>query len=427
MRIWLVVSYEPLPGVDGDVRLLRYGMLGSRLAALGHEVSFWTSTFDHVRKRQRSDSSVTVELAPGLTGQLVHAPGYPRNRSIARWRHNRILGKEFLTRASREREPEIIVACLHAVELSERVIEYAHPRGIPVVVDIVDRWPDFYLTALPPRIRSLAKWALMTEYARSRRVLRAARCITAVSESYLQWGLEVARRPRRGDDRPFVLSYPTSLNSDSVMTGGRWKELLQMWGVRDSSLVVAFLGMFAGSYDVETVLDAAKLLAERGRDDVQIVLGGAGDKDASLRKRARDLPGVILPGWLDREAGQCLLNRASVGLAAYTRGTFQSLPYKPFEYMAHGLAILNSLPGELSLLLKDERIGETYAPGDAVALAGLIEWCADHRAETEAMGGRARALFDRKFSADIVYSEFGAHVLDAATRSRDPESMCSTA
>jgi glycosyltransferase involved in cell wall biosynthesis len=426
MRIWLVVSYEPLPGVDGDVRLLRYGMLGSRLAAQGHDVSFWTSTFDHVRKRHRSDSSVTVDLLSGLTGQLVHAPGYSHNRSIARWRHNRVLGKAFLARATQEAEPDLIVACLHAVELSERVIEYAQARDIPVVVDVVDRWPDFYLTALPPRLRSWAKWALTTEYARSRRVLCAARCITAVSESYLQWGLELARRPRRDDDRAFVLSYPRSVRPDGSATQNLRKKLLQSWGVRESSLVVAFLGMFAGSYDVETVVDAARLLDERGRDDVQIVLAGAGDKDASLRRRARGLAGVIFPGWLDREASGCLLDRASVGLAAYTRGTFQSLSYKPFEYMAHGLAILSSLPGELQILMKEGQIGETYASGDAAALARLIEWCADHRAETEAMGARALDLFDRKFSADIVYREFGAHVLRAAKINPEPEPVCST-
>ena len=56
MRIWLVIAYEPLPKVHGNVRLLRYGMLANNLSAQGHRVTWWTSNFDHVRKRHRFEN-----------------------------------------------------------------------------------------------------------------------------------------------------------------------------------------------------------------------------------------------------------------------------------------------------------------------------------------------------------------------------------
>ena len=52
MRIWVYASGEPLPAADRQVRLLRAGNLCRHLQAAGHEVVWWTSSFDHIRKRQ---------------------------------------------------------------------------------------------------------------------------------------------------------------------------------------------------------------------------------------------------------------------------------------------------------------------------------------------------------------------------------------
>jgi hypothetical protein len=55
MRVWLITVGEPLPLDGPGERMLRTGILAAFLAARGHEVVWWSSSFDHVRKRQRSD------------------------------------------------------------------------------------------------------------------------------------------------------------------------------------------------------------------------------------------------------------------------------------------------------------------------------------------------------------------------------------
>ena len=98
-----------------------------------------------------------------------------------------------------------------------------------------------------------------------------------------------------------------------------------------------------------------------------------------------------------------LLRLSSLGLAVYTDHATQSLPFKPFEYMAAGLPILSSLRGELETLLRDEQIGRQYEAGDVSSLVEAVHWFEAQPEARKAMGTRAQKLFEDRFSADRVY------------------------
>src|ERR1039457_4308343 len=72
MRSWLVNITDPLPIDGAHVRLLRMGTLAGFLAARGHTVTWWTSTFDHYRKRHRFDRDATVDVDGRLSVRLLH-------------------------------------------------------------------------------------------------------------------------------------------------------------------------------------------------------------------------------------------------------------------------------------------------------------------------------------------------------------------
>ncbi|MCP2830399.1 glycosyltransferase WbuB, partial [Salmonella enterica subsp. enterica serovar Typhimurium] len=75
---------EPLPIEQSNERLLRAGILSNMLAARGHQVTWWTSTFLHMKKRHLFDTDQVVELRPGLRLRLLHGTGYTRNVSLQR-------------------------------------------------------------------------------------------------------------------------------------------------------------------------------------------------------------------------------------------------------------------------------------------------------------------------------------------------------
>ncbi len=414
MKCWIVVTYEPLPGVDRSARLLRCGILAQELARAGDEVTWWTSTFHHVRKENRFDRSRTVEVAPGLTIQMLHAPPYRRSVSWRRVRHNRRMAGAFLDATARvTARPDVIFAAMPSLELAEAAVGFGRGRGIPVVVDARDKWPDLYLNAVPGALRGLARPALATEFRRARRLFAGATGITAISESYLTWALAYAGRPRGSADGVFPLGFPVPELS-RVEVQERAARLRERFAIPADALLCTFLGAFGSSYDLRTAIAAARLLRAAGEDRLRIVLAGTGELASRLQAEAADLPNVAFTGWLDEGDAWALLRASAVGLAPYTRQALQSLPNKAFEYMAAGLPTVSSLPGELQALLAEHAVGRQYQSGDPGTLAGALCWLADHPEERLAMGRRAEALFRERFSTPVIYPALARHLREVA-------------
>src|SRR5262249_61124298 len=76
MKIWLITVGEPLPIESGQPRLLRTGILADLLARRGHQVTWWTSAFDHFRKRFHSPGNRAIEVRTGLSLRLLDGCGY---------------------------------------------------------------------------------------------------------------------------------------------------------------------------------------------------------------------------------------------------------------------------------------------------------------------------------------------------------------
>jgi hypothetical protein len=114
---------EPLPTDPGDRRLMRGGMLCKALAARGHEVTWFTSTFDHYAKRQRMARSGTLAVSDNYRIELLRAPGYRRNGSPFRMWHNWRFARAFLdfARHSAQR-PDVIVTDVPTTEAAQAAV-----------------------------------------------------------------------------------------------------------------------------------------------------------------------------------------------------------------------------------------------------------------------------------------------------------------
>ena len=160
MRVWLVTVGEPLPLDPGSPRLLRAGILAERLWERGHQVVWWTSAFDHTAKRHRCAGVKAIQLRERYHLRLLHGPGYRRNVSLARLLDHRAVAHEFSRQAIAETPPDIIVASFPTIELSAASTSYGLKRGIPIVLDVRDLWPDIFLNILPAWFRPFGQIAL---------------------------------------------------------------------------------------------------------------------------------------------------------------------------------------------------------------------------------------------------------------------------
>jgi len=129
-----------------------------------------------------------------------------------------------------------------------------------------------------------------------------------------------------------------------------------------------------------------------------------------LRALSKRLQNIIYVGWLDANDLRRLLKESSVGLAPFPKGALNSLPNKPFEYMAASLPIITSLEGELRRMIEENDIGKFYPPGDAVALVDAILYFRKYPETLSSMGKRGRKLYEYSYRSDLIYPKFADHI-----------------
>lgn len=412
LNIWIVSAHDPLPVIDDDIRLLRYGSFAQALIKDGHRVIFWTSTFAHWRKKSRFTRDTTCEISPGLTAEFLHARGYLRNVSLARIRHNFQLARAFTRQANkRTLRPDVILAEVPCLELAEASAKFAFKHNIPFVCDIQDIWPDVYLTCLPHSLHRIGRWMLWTEYDRLRRILAVACGVTAVSRAYLSWCQHWMDRDLCENDRVFPLGYALPSEGIKAKAAQRKNAFMDLHGLEPQMLLVTFLGQFATSYDVETIIEAARILEKNtSLPQYRVVLAGNGDKEAALRLKAQGLSSVIFTGWLEHIDTVVLLELSDIAIAAYAANAAQSLPYKPFEYMAFRLPIVNSLKGELSDIVTQKGLGLNYQAGSPESLSSAIERMLTNSQETTTSSRQAGELFESLYKSEVISHQMSRYL-----------------
>jgi len=139
--------------------------------------------------------------------------------------------------------------------------------------------------------------------------------------------------------------------------------------VRDSTHV-AFFGRFAREKGVFDVLQAVRLLHDRGVAVTLTLAGGKGDGElVTTIERLNVAEIVSVRGWLGTLAVADLLRRCTVmALPSYSEG----LPMVLLEAMMCGTPIVSCPVGGVPLIVKNERNGLLVPPGDVAALAEAI-------------------------------------------------------
>lgn len=419
MKVWVVEISDFLPVIDGNNRLYRAGMLSKALAEKGHQVLWWTSTFSHQLRRQRFETSRTVSIQKNYRIRLLAGSGYKRSVSFARLNHNRTIAKEFLREATiimQQEKPDLIYACVPTLEVSEQAVHLGAENEIPVVVDIRELWPDNYPLYCHPLLRPIAKIFLKEEFARIRRIMRGATGVVASSEAYVKWGIRMAGREERSADKCFVLGCYAAAENDGIdLSDVVLSSLMEDVSVNTGTMVIAYAGTCGHLFDSKTVMSVAKELDRAGEKRVQFLLvGGGGVQSSFVRKCSNRYGNVHATGWVNGTMVKKILGMSSIGLAPYTRMVTSTLPNKPFEYMAAGIPILSSIEGELRGIVEQERIGLQYKASDPADLKDKIMWFLSHPEETKAMGQKAKALFEEKYNADVVYPSLVEHLVKIA-------------
>jgi glycosyltransferase involved in cell wall biosynthesis len=422
LSIWLITIWEPLPAIDDNARLLRTGQLAHQLLEDQWEVTWWASTFDRARKRHRFPGPRRLEGPAGLKLNLLHAKGYKKNVSLRRVLYHRALAREFDQVAKNGERPDIVLCSFPPIEMAEAAANYTKPRGIPLVIDIRDPWPDLIADLLPRPARRFGQVALWPMYRSAAKSCRAADAIFGVSPALLAYGLLHAGRSRHENDGMFPIGYATTEPSASELAKGKhfWDQA--GLSAENNEFVLCYFGMMGRHADLDTVIEAAKRLSTGDRR-FKFVLCGAGDRAERYQRAAAGVPNILMTGWIDSPAIWTLMRRSTAGLAPYTApGSLEMcLPNKPYEYFSAGLPVVSSLKGQLADLLQSEDCGVTYRSGDVDSLISTLTELYDQPSRVAEMSSKSRALYESSFVAADIYRKMSAHLRKIALGSSTAE------
>lgn len=188
------------------------------------------------------------------------------------------------------------------------------------------------------------------------------------------------------------------------------KTKLNLDGIDDNDKVAIFTGSHGIANGLDAVLDAAKIILEKGRKDIKFAFIGFGIMKETLQERAKNekiencvfydpIPMVKLAG---------ITASATVGLMilknvpAFYYGTS---PNKFFDYISSGLPVLNNYPGWLADMIKENNCGVAVEPDNPQVFADALIYMVDEAPLAE-YSKNARALAEREFDRDLLGEKF---------------------
>ena len=248
MKVWVVQTGESLPLTRG-VRKLRTALLCEELAKRGHEVTWWSDAFDHLKKKVIFDRDTTTQWRENATIVALKGIGYLDNISVRRYLAHRWMALKFRNRIRKAPAPDVIVAATPCHILAYEASEYAKERGIAFLVDIRDQWPEIFVDRAPGPVKGIVRKLLYWDFRAFGQAIRRADAVVSMMEVLLDWGLRTAGRERGASDRVFFLG--TEKPAETPDPSPAMREILER--VR-GKFVVSFVGTMAHYHNPSVIV-----------------------------------------------------------------------------------------------------------------------------------------------------------------------------
>lgn len=259
---------------------------------------------------------------------------------------------------------------------------------------IQDLYPEVAVAfgALRPRSAAARSMAAV-----SRAVLRRADRVVALGEAMRARCIAAGARAER------TVVIPNWADAAAVTPVAHAENPLRRDLADGARAVVMYSGNMGRAHDMATLVEAARLLADRR--DVRFVFAGDGVRRAEVESAASKLPNVRLSAYQARERLSESLSAGDlhlVSLAAEVEGLLE--PSKVYGIMAAGRpALYVGPPGsEVARTIAAERCGAVFPNGDASGLARRIRELVDDAAGRSELGARGRAALEERYSRSVT-------------------------
>ncbi|MGA0600144.1 glycosyltransferase family 4 protein [Caulobacter sp. KR2-114] len=413
MRIWTTVMGQRLD----DAADTRSMILCDHLLRRGHQVTMWTSAWDHIRKEWRKEwraaGGAPVVRDDGLEIRFMKGSGYQRNTSPMRLVDHWGAAQDFTRQALASPRPDAIVASLPDHVTAAAAVSLGQKLGAATIVDVRDKWPDVIADfSTRSAAGQVARRLMHFEHRRTRRALAEADAVVAMMHSMLDWALAKAGRRASALEQVFYLTTAPKAFDVEPPALPEGHPVRAALAASEGRVRFAFAGTFNRTQHPELLLTALEQLKRENHPALRraaFLIGGDGQDADQVRQRAAALDNVHCVGWMKPPEMRALLMGADVGLVLMNYPT-EAFNNKSFSYMAAGLPIISGARGDLQQLIEAETVGLNVPGGDAGALAQAIVRLTEDDALRTQMRARMRRLFDARFDREKNYTAYADHV-----------------
>src|SRR5690606_160968 len=118
---------------------------------------------------------------------FVKSLGYKSNISVKRLYSHYRFGKDLVKELEKHEKPDVILSAFPPVSLNYELAAWAKKNDIPVIMDIIDPWPEGFGSALklvPSWIKNLLFYPMLH---RVKETLKNITAVSAISNQYVNW------------------------------------------------------------------------------------------------------------------------------------------------------------------------------------------------------------------------------------------------
>jgi glycosyltransferase involved in cell wall biosynthesis len=295
--------------------------------------------------------------------------------------------------------PDIVFATSTPLTIGIPALVASKRHRAPMVFEVRDLWPEapIQLGAL----RSLIPIALARLLERT--IYRNAAHVIALSPG-MRDGVVAAGTP---PERVSVIPNAADLELFSPAVDGQ--EFRTRLGL-NGQFVCSYFGAMGEANDLNPVVEAARLLEQRGEKGIVFVLHGSGKRRAELESfcRRHTLANVVFSDPIaDKKAIAQLAAASDACMTIYKNVPilYTCSPNKLFDTFAAGRPAIVNSPGWLKELVEDNEAGLYVRPDDAQHLSERVVFLRDHPELVETYGRNARRLAEESFDRNMLAAQ----------------------
>lgn len=356
-----------------------------------NNIEIITSDFSHSQKKHFSK----VGQIDNIKITVCHEPGYQKNVSLKRFYSHKILSKNVKKYLTKRQKPDIVYSSVPSLDVAKVCADYCHDNCIKFIVDIQDLWPEAFKMVLKiPVISDIVFYPMLKK---ENYIYSRADKIVAVSKTYVNRAATVNKKCK---------------NKLSVFLGTELKyfdECKEKNKViyNDNKIRLVYIGTLGHSYDLTSVMDALKILKDRGYKNLEFIIMGDGPLKEKFELYAKENQiNCTFTGRLKYPEMVGKLCACDITVNPIVKKAAQSIINKVGDYAAAGLPVISTQEcQEYRNLVDNYKIGYNCKNNDSKDIADKIELLIKNKNQRKTMGRNNRKLAEEKFNREATYNK----------------------